>query len=320
MASTISAAIVGSNVSASADDNGIDLSDDLSRGQIFKDFVVLPWLAENGGENQTLSIPAVFQFPQDVTYDCTLDAQKVCRTDTSKPRTKPMLFGVDISHYTAPSFSFSELRDKKVRFVQMKASQGLRYRDANFAAFWKRAAQFQGDQAVFRGAYHFLTADGDGKQQAEWFLSELERAGGTVNGDMAPGVDLEWDVYKSTGKADHWEGKGANFILDTVHACMERLTKATGKNPILYTGKSWFSAKTVPIDRFKELEKYPLWVFDYNPQRKLDEKPLLPDNSSKAAIWQFSDSARALGAYDGTLDSSVFYGSEGDFKNAFGIS
>lgn len=301
-------------------EEGISLTDDYSRGEIFQQFVVDPWLVDNASETQTLAIPKSFQFPKDVLFDCTVQQNHICVTDTSKARTKGVMFGVDINHYTdRDDFSFSQLRQQQVQFVQMKTSQGTGYKDDNFPIFWKQAGQLTGDQKLFRGPYHFLTASGDGKKQADWFLTLLDRAGALQSDDMAPGVDLEWDVYKSTGKLDHWKDKGAQYIIDTALNCLERIRNQTGRTPILYTGKSWFGPHTVPLTSFKEFKEYPLWVFDYDPHQKIEEKPSLPDSNISAALWQFTSSARVSVAYGGGVDASIFYGSEADFRQIFGI-
>jgi lysozyme len=304
-----------------ADEPGALLTDDFSRSEIFQMFVVDPWEAENAGPNKTLAIPDNFQFPRDVVNDCTVNADGHCLADASKPRSKDMMFGIDISHYTdAGSFSFGQLRAQQVRFVQMKTSQGDSNRDGNFQQFWKSAGQLLGEHKVFRGPYHFLTAGADGKKQADWFLSLMDRAGGLKADDMPPGVDLEWDVYRNTGKTDHWNDKGDQYIIDTALGCLDRIKEKTGRTPILYTGRSWFGPHTVPLDRFKEFSIYPLWVFDYNPKRKIQEKPSLPDNSQAAALWQFSGSASVPVCYPKGVDASVFYGDETAFKKAFGIA
>jgi lysozyme len=304
--------------SSAATEPAVD--DDYSRGDIFQTFVVDPWKAENDNSPHTLALPADFIFPDAALYDCKVDHPGgVCRTDTSMPRKKDMIFGIDINHYTADDFSFSDLRNQEVKFVQMKATQGKTVPDAKFKHFWTAAGRLSGDARVYRGAYHFLTASASGREQAEWFLANLESAGGLKAADMAPGVDLEWDVYRSTGKTDHWAGKGEQFIMDTVLSCLEHIERQTGRVPILYTGKSWFGKNTVSLSRFKELARYPLWVFDYDPTRKIEERPVLPDSAIRPALWQFTASARVPGSYKGAVDASVFYGTDAEFKKTFGI-
>jgi hypothetical protein len=139
---------------AAASDEGTPLTDDYSRGEIFQQFVVDPWLVDNASETQTLAIPKSFQFPKDALFDCTVQQNHMCITDTSKPRNKEVMFGVDINHYTdRDDFSFSQLRQQQVQFVQMKTSQGAGYRDDNFPIFWKQAGQLTGDQKIFRCSY-----------------------------------------------------------------------------------------------------------------------------------------------------------------------
>ncbi|SDA69554.1 Glycosyl hydrolases family 25 [Mesorhizobium qingshengii] len=296
-------------------------TDDLTRSEIFNEYLVKPWDAANPANGGTLAIPAKFSFPDDALYDCKVNARNECVTDPKTPRPADMMFGIDISHYTDPNFSFNELRSQQVRFVQMKTSQRHDIRDKRFPDFWKRCGSLTGDAKVYRGPYHFLAYGAKGKQQADWFIQCLENADphGLGPEDMAPGVDLEWDVYKSTGKTDHWAGKGADHIQEVALECLETLKSRLGRTPILYTGKSWFSDQTLPLDRFKNFADYPLWVFDYNPRRKIQEKPVLPDASKPAALWQYTASAK-VPDYKKTVDASVFYGTEADFRKTFGIA
>jgi lysozyme len=182
LSSSTAAMVFGTSVACALDDEpGSALTDDYSRGEIFQQFVVDPWLVDNSSEALTLAIPSNFQFPRDVLFDCSVQANHRCVSDNSKPRTKAMMFGVDINHYTdQEDFSFSQLRAQQVRFVQMKASQGDSYRDDHFPIFWKQAGRLTGEQRIFRGAYHFLTASADGKKQADWFLTLLNRAAGSL--------------------------------------------------------------------------------------------------------------------------------------------
>lgn len=297
-------------------------TDDLSRGEIFNEYLVKPWKAENPTDSGTLAIPQKFSFPDDVLYDCKVNAQKQCVTDPKTPRPGSTMFGIDISHYTDTSFSFNELRGQQVSFVQIKTSQRHNIKDSKFADFWKRCGRLTGDNKVYRGPYHFLAYGATGKQQADWFMKCLEEAdpNGLGPEDMAPGVDLEWDVYKSTGKLDHWAGKGADHIQEVALECLQTLKTRLGRTPVLYTGKSWFSDQTLPLDRFKNFADYPLWVFDYNPRRKIEERPLLPDATKPAALWQYTDSAKVPRVYNKTVDASVFYGTEADFRKTFGIA
>jgi GH25 family lysozyme M1 (1,4-beta-N-acetylmuramidase) len=82
-------------------------------------------------------------------------------TDTSKHRTD------------RDDFTFDQLREEQVTCVR----QGDSYRDDNFPIFWKQAALLTGGQKVYRGPYHFLTANADGKKQADWFLGLLSKSG-----------------------------------------------------------------------------------------------------------------------------------------------
>ena len=72
------------------------------------------------------------------------------------------------------SHNFGEL-------IVLKATEGLGYTDGYFVSRWKGAKT---EKFVHRGAYHFLHMDESGQAQAEYFLAELDRAGGVTAQDI----------------------------------------------------------------------------------------------------------------------------------------
>ena len=284
----------------------VDLKDEPSRADLFKTY-----LRDKDEPNQNegtanLAIPDIFRFPADAIYDRIED----------KPRNNS-IFGVDISHYTT-SINFGNLREQSILFVQAKASQGSVYRDAKFPDFWRRLGQLPNDKRLYRGAYHFLSSEGSGKRQAENLLSYLDEQGGVSEADMPVTLDLEWDPRPKQMIADAWSGKGSAFIIDTCLEFAETVKTNTGRNPILYTCSAWFSKKTIPIDKFSSFRDLKIWIADYNPKRKLAERPKTPGNLA-ATSWQFTDRAKITVGHSGPVDASVFYGTEETFRSALGI-
>jgi lysozyme len=283
------------------------LTDDPSRAELFEKLVIPFGRKEYPDDDAvTLAIPPVFTFPDDV------------RTDRieNKPR-QNAIFGIDISHHLPHKMDFSSLKLHRVDFIYCKATQGIGYKDGKFGEFWKELGKLSANNNIPRGAYHFLSSDSPGKDQADRFLDYVRLQGDFQPGDLPPVLDLEWDV--TPGNPDRWRGRGKQYILDQTLGCLDRIQQRTGKTPIVYTAKAWFGAETLPLSEFSKLSAYPLWIADYNNKRKLSEKPDVP-GGAKPLIWQFTDRAKLAAGFDGGLDASVFYGTEQEFRKAFGLS
>jgi lysozyme len=282
------------------------LTDDPSRADLFDKEIRPAGLREEAGQPPTaMAIPPIFYFPKDARFD----------SIENKPR-QNSIFGIDISHHNKPNLRFDLLRLQGIRFVYIKATQGTGFKDNMFGTFWQKAGALPEADRVYRGAYHFLSSDKPGRAQADSFLDYLDLHGGLKAGDMVPVIDLEWDVV--TGNPDRWSGRGAAYILDVTLSCVKRIKERSGRTPMIYTAKSWFGPKTIPLSQISALKDFPLWIADYNDNRKLSEKPAVPDGMT-ASLWQFSDRAQLSTGYTGGVDSNIFYGSEADFKQAFGI-
>jgi lysozyme len=286
-----------------------DASEDASRATLFAEYEI-PAYDPNAPEikNETLAIPPDFAFPRDARTD---------RLKNDTPRVNS-IFGIDISHYTNPDLDMTLLKQKDVKFIYIKATQGVSSKDKWFKKFWADVGNLPASIAVPRGAYHFLSSayDASGKAQADAFVDYLNLHGGLKAGDLPPVVDLEWDVSKTN--PDRWVGHSADEIVAKTLECLKQIEARTGRRPIIYTAKSWFSSKTIPLSRVGEFKDYPIWIADYNPKRKFDETPaVLP--GSLTVIWQFTDKAKIPGLSTDGFDSSIFYGSDAKFRETFGL-
>lgn len=285
-----------------------DLEDEPSRTQLF---ALVRAVAEaedppaSDSQRQEFSLVGPFKFPKDVITDAS----------TNQPRTDA-IFGVDISHYTDSSFPISRLRDKRVRFVFVKASQGTGYKDGKFPIFWKELGELPANHRVHRGAYHFLSASSDGAAQAATFLRVLNASGGTVARDMPPVVDLEWDNDREGH--DRWAGKSAEEIVTSTKAWLQAVEQATGRKPIIYTARAWWTPRLGDA-RLADFAGYPIWIADYSKASRAAEVPRMMRNGTPE-VWQFTDSAKMDMGFTGAFDASVFKGSETKFYETFGIA
>src|SRR5215467_4616829 len=151
-----------------------DLVDDYSRGDLLRYSMSI-------GPNARM-FPDVFSFPSDAM---------------ARPE---LLFGVDVSHYDGV-IDWSKAREQEIRFAYVKATQGVQSTDNTFARNWADIGKLWGSETtrIYRGAYHFLSARGDAKAQAQHFLAKL---GAVLPSDLPPSVDVEWDAPPGSTEID----------------------------------------------------------------------------------------------------------------------
>jgi lysozyme len=276
-----------------------DLTNEPSRQELFEN------IKKASGEPYK-AIPTKFFFPNDVLFD----------SIGNKPR-KDVIFGIDISHHNEGTLPLAMLRGKKVDFIYAKATQGVKFKDPKFSYYWSDLDKLGPDQRPLRGAYHFLTATDDAKQQADRFVEYIKLHGGIKKDDMPPCLDLEWDVVPNN--PDRWTGQSPDKILASVKAWLERTKELTGRTPLVYTSAAWWHDRHIPDGKFVELDAYPIWIADYSKFGKATETPARI-NKRIQSLWQFADDAKLNSDYSGKLDANTFYGSTDDFNRTFGLS
>ena len=273
------------------------------RSWLFQDKIAGPIRAETstrtdvpGGSSY---LPAKFNFPADVAVDNKLGI----------PR-KNSIFGIDISHYSK-DINFETLRSQGVRFVYVKATQGDHFMDKKFGMHWTSIANLSGDKKTLRGAYHFLSAGVDGKRQAAVFIAFLKQHGGFQPDDLPPVLDLEWDVSQQGG-SDAWAVVDAHTIINTALDWLNYVKAETGREPVIYTAKSWVNERGLQQD-FPQLERFRIWAADYSRSGLATETPAQP-GTSVVQLWQFSEQAVVNASSSAPLDANLFLGNESEFQ------
>jgi len=279
------------------------LADEPSRADLFAQYIVPKTRPE---EAQSFALLGPFVFPTDTTIDKTKNA---ARTD--------VIFGIDISHYEDASIRFDLMRDQNIRFVYVKATQGVGYKDGKFAQFWNAIGALPPEKKVLRGPYHFLASSGDPVAQADSFLKLLNENGGLKPGDLPPVLDLEWDKA-SAGGPDRWQGHSPDAILDAVLAWLGRVKEKTQRTPIVYTARAWWRERGIADEKWARLKDYRIWIADYSNSSRAVEIPAVP-NKGAFDIWQFSETAQMASGYGGKLDANVYFGDDLKFLNDFQI-
>ena len=285
-----------------------DLTDDLSRQDLFE---IVRKDATDGltkAQIRKFDLTAPFVFPEHTRRDVKLN----------KPRVNS-IFGIDISHHNGSDVDLEGAKMANARFVYVKATQGLKFRDPRFASNWARLGALPEGRRVHRGAYHFLSANLPGRDQALRFVAVLQAQGGLLATDMPPVVDLEWD--KACGDCpDRWLDKSdagrGDKIINELLDFMKVVEAATGRKPMVYTARSWWRSAIGPESKFSRLSEYPIWIADYSVSSQAYEVPKVP-NDAAYALWQFTDRSQ-FGSKK--MDANIFKGTEDEFYQRLQVS
>ena len=163
----------------------------------------------------------------------------------------------------APSYAFIKATGAEI---------GRCFTDPQFAKNWPGARM----AGIPRGAYHFMHGRLSGREQAEYYLDAVDKAGGFAPGDLLPVVDAEWPK----------EG-GALFLINELWKYAEVIRQEIGVEPIIYTG-AWYW-NPIPGDK-SQASASPLWLAGYTPNM-----PKAPEPWIDVDVWQFTDKGRVAG-------------------------
>jgi lysozyme len=223
--------------------------------------------------------------------------------------------GVDVYQGDSP-IVWSTVKTSGRAFAFTKASQGNYNTQSNFDSNWSTLKSL----GMLRGPYHYFDATVDGVAQANWFLQQLEQAGGLIPGDLPPALDLECPTSpNSNDPGNYCLGNGKSgwaptaTIIKGVWDWIHTVEAATGMKPVIYSYVSWFGdfGFTDP-----NLANYPLWIASV----ASTTCATIPAPWTKATFWQYSSKMHVpgIGAATTPADEDRFMGSQGGL-NAFTI-
>ena len=197
------------------------------------------------------------------------------------------IHGIDVSWYQNyidwPSVQSMEVKDVKIGFAFIKATEGVANVDKQFRRNWKKAKE----AGISRGAYHFFLANKSGKVQAKNFIASVQ----LEPGDLPPVLDIEQLYGTSVAKMR----KEAHDWLNEVEAHYKM-------KPIIYTYVNFYSNY---MDG--EFDNYPLWAAHYLEKDK-------PRINRPWLFWQHNERGRVNGIVT-RVDFNVFNGDSTDFEN-----
>ena len=134
---------------------------------------------------------------------------------------KNSTIGVDVSAYQA-DIDMAKLKEQNVEFIYIKATEGSKTQDVNFAKNWENAKE----SGLIFGAYHFFSYDSAGKTQAENFIKTL---GSDLSGRLLPAVDVEYYGDKEENPPEKAD------VVRELKTFLELVEEQYKVKPVIYT-------------------------------------------------------------------------------------
>ncbi len=191
----------------------------------------------------------------------------------------PTVDGIDVSYWQG-TVDWNAVAADGIEFAFIRVSDGVTTFDTQFPGNWAGARQ----AGIIRGVYQFFRPGQDAIAQADLLLSNM----GTLEpDDLPPVIDVEAT-----------DGQPANVIVDKIGQWLNRVEAATGRQPIIYTGK-YFWQDNVGTDIYSS---YPLWIAQYG--------PVCPDLPNQWQEWVFfqTSSTGSVNGIAGNVDTNLFNG------------
>ena len=152
-----------------------------------------------------------------------------------------------------------------IKFVFIKASEGVGMKDPMFKQNWEAA----GERNIQRGAYHFFRSSKDGELQARNFINTV---GELRHSDLPPVLDIE-TIHL---------GCSRKLLNQRALQWLKTVSEAYGRKAIVYSSESFIRDM---LD--KEItDNYPIWIAHYGVSS--------PDTDNWD-FWQFTDRACVFG-------------------------
>ena len=198
------------------------------------------------------------------------------------------IHGIDISHYQG-DINWAVLRSQgqidrcPIRFVMIKATEGSNRVDPKFQTNFEQSLEY----GFTRGAYHFYSVHSKAKEQAEFFIRNVN----LEQGDLPPVLDVE---HKPAEQSD-------DAFKESVLEWLRIVEAHYGVKPIIYTYYK-FKMRYLSDHVF---DQYPYWIAHY----------YVDSVEYKGAwkFWQHTDVGRLPGI-KGYVDFNIYNGSYYDLR------
>ncbi len=186
----------------------------------------------------------------------------------SRPdRSRHSYDGIDVSHHQGKIDWKEVARNKSIRFVYIKATQGTTIEDEHYDRNIKGARR----QGLRCGSYHFLSSSTPIRAQFRHFRKVIRKH----RQDQIPMIDVEREGVRG------WTRKQ---VQDSVAAFAALIRRHYGKKPLIYSQANFYNSHLAP--RFNS---YFLFLGRYNAVR-----PSIR-GAGHHNIWQFTERGKIRG-------------------------
>lgn len=168
--------------------------------------------------------------------------------------------GIDVSSYQKDIDWSATAKDKNIKFVYVKATEGATYRSRHYQYNIENARQY----GIHVGAYHFFRPNVPVEKQFRNFTSVVKKE----DQDLIPLIDVEVRGNNLTVKA----------LVDSVLAFADKLEDYYGCKPMIYTGHAFYNSYLSG-----KIPGYPLFIARYS-----KVEPRLTGGANWV-LWQFSE-------------------------------
>lgn len=197
------------------------------------------------------------------------------------------IHGIDISHYQGDIdwelLQNAMIESCPVRFILIKATEGTSRIDPKFNDNFNQAREY----GFIRGAYHFYSNKSSSRDQAYFFLDNVN----LEDGDLPPVLDVE---HKPKGESVE---DFQRDVLTWLHIVEDRYHA----KPIIYT---YYKFKMAYLND-PVFDDYPYWIAHYYVDKI--------EYNGEWRFWQHTDAGRLPGI-KGYVDFNVYNGSYYDLR------
>ncbi len=179
--------------------------------------------------------------------------------------------GIDISAYD-PFINWQKVKAQNIQFVIIKSTEGTNYFNPNFNDQWAGAKSV----GILRGSYHYLRAQVDGAQQADYFLSKVNMK----ESELPPFLDIEGTNNQNAANND---------FVNNAYKWLQRVEQLTGRRPIVYSTANFLSTKVSLGGKAPTwAANYQTWLAQYFYSYSANGQPTDAAGWGNWLFWQYS--------------------------------
>ena len=183
------------------------------------------------------------------------------------PYTKDRYDGIDVSKHNGVIKWNEVAKDKNVKFVYIKATEGKNHTDCRYRHNIREARK----AGLNVGSYHFFTSRSSATEQFIHFSKVAKKE----EQDLIPVLDIE-----ASGIKGRWSGQQ---LQDSVWVFLRLAKKHYGQYPIIYSNEHFYRCE---LDH--AFDRFYLFIANYQGQPQLGGR-------GKHNVWQYTEKGHLKG-------------------------